>query len=112
MAVQSQKWVALYQLALLEQDPSQMATRLLTARHEIFNRVEELRDLPGPHDTENQAIQEALKKMHSLHVDQQVWASNKREGLGRTCRGRTIVFEGHGSSCQTKHTLRFGRYQG
>jgi len=61
MPVQAQRWVGFYQLALLELDPNQMATRLLDARHEIFDRVEELRDLPGPHDTENQAIQDALK---------------------------------------------------
>jgi len=80
MAVQAQRWVVLYQLALLEMDPSTMATRLLDARHEIFNRVEELRDLPGPHDTENQAIQDALNNMRSLHKEQQERAAQARRG--------------------------------
>jgi hypothetical protein len=81
MAAVTPKWVVLYQLALLEQDPEKMAARLLEARHEIFNRVEELRDLPGPHDTENQAIQDAMNHMRSLHKEQQEWAANKRDGL-------------------------------
>jgi hypothetical protein len=80
MVVQALRWVVLYQLALLEMDPNKMATRLLDARHEIFNRAEELRDLPGPHDTENQAIQEALNNMRSLHKEQQEWAAQARRG--------------------------------
>ena len=78
MAVQAQRWVVLYQLALLEMDPNKMATRLLAARHEIFNRAEELRDLPGPHDTENQEIQDALNNLRSLHKEQQEWAAQAR----------------------------------
>jgi hypothetical protein len=87
MAVLAQRWVVLYQLALLELDPNQMATRLFDARHEIFDRVEELRDLPGPHDRENQAIQDALIHMRSLHKEQQAWAANMREGLDRPALG-------------------------
>jgi len=56
LAVLTQRWVVLYRLALLEMDPSKMAARLLDARNEIFNRAEELRDLPGTHETESQAI--------------------------------------------------------
>jgi hypothetical protein len=78
MAVLAQKWVELYQLALLEIDPSKMAAWLLDARNEIFNRAEELRDLPGPHETESQAIQEALTTMRSLHKEQQQWAATIR----------------------------------
>ena len=78
MAVSAQRWIALYQLALLEPDPSKMASRLLDARHEIFNRAEELRDLPGPHETESQAIQDALNHMRSLHKEQQEWAATIR----------------------------------
>jgi hypothetical protein len=52
MAAQEQRWIVLYRLALLEIDPNKMAGRLIDARHKIFNRVEELRELPGYHDTE------------------------------------------------------------
>jgi hypothetical protein len=81
MAVLAQRWVVLYQLALVEMDPAKMATRLLDARHEIFNRAEELKDLAGPHETESQAIQDALNQMRSLHKEQQEWAANRREEL-------------------------------
>jgi hypothetical protein len=77
MAAQEQKWTALYQLALLEMDPNKLAGRILDARHEIFNRVEELREMPGHHDAENQAIQDAVNNMRSLHKEQQEWAANQ-----------------------------------
>lgn len=78
MAVLAQKWVVLYQLVLTEVDPDKLAGRLLDARHEIFNRAEELRDLPGPHETEGQAIQDALNHIRSLHKEQQEWAATIR----------------------------------
>jgi hypothetical protein len=52
------------------------------ARHEIFNRVEELRELPGHHDTENQAIQDAVNNMRSLHKEQQEWTANQARRIG------------------------------
>jgi hypothetical protein len=79
---QAQRWVSLYQLALLELDPSKMATRLLDARHEIFNRIEELRDLPGPHDRENRAFQDALSNIRSLHKEQQEWTAKQARRIG------------------------------
>jgi hypothetical protein len=42
MAAQEQRWTVLYRLSLLVMDPNKMAGRLLDARHEIFNRDEEL----------------------------------------------------------------------
>jgi len=78
MAVLGQRWFVLYQLALTEMDPDKLAGRLLDARHEIFNRAEELRDLPGPHETESQAIQDALNHLRSLHKEQQEWAATIR----------------------------------
>jgi hypothetical protein len=82
-ALTTPRWIVLYQLAVLEPDPERMANRLLDARHEIFNRAEELRDLPGRHDKESQAIQDALSHMRSLHKEQQEWAANRRDGLNR-----------------------------
>jgi hypothetical protein len=82
MGTHERKWVALYQLALVELDPSRMADRLLDARHEIFNRVEELRDLPGTHDVEDQEIQDALRSIRSLHKEQQEWAAKQDRRVG------------------------------
>jgi len=73
----AQRWVALYHLALVELDRGRMPGRLHDARHEMFDRVEELRDLSGSHDVEHQAIQDALAGMRSLDKEQQQWAAQQ-----------------------------------
>jgi hypothetical protein len=77
MAVLAQKWLVLYQIALLEPDPTQMATRLLEVQNEIFTRLNELKNLSGPHDTENQAIRDALNNILALHRERRYWAANQ-----------------------------------
>jgi hypothetical protein len=78
----AQRWVALYHLALVELDRGRMPCRLNDARHEIFDRVEELRDLSGSHDVEHQAIQDALANMRSLDKEQQKWAAQQEQRAG------------------------------
>jgi hypothetical protein len=78
----AQRWVALYELALVEIDRGRMSGRLHDARHEMFDRVEELRDLSGSHDAEHQAIQDALANMRSLDKGQQQWAARKEQRTG------------------------------
>lgn len=78
----AQRWVALYHLALVELDRGRMSGRLHDARHEMFDRVEELRDLSGSHDVEHQAIQDALANMRSLDKEQQQWAALQEQRVG------------------------------
>jgi hypothetical protein len=78
----AERWVALYQLALVELDRGRMPGRLNDARHEIFDRVEELRDLSGSHEVEHQAIQDALANMRSLDKEQQKWAAQQEQRTG------------------------------
>ena len=78
----AQRWVALYHLALVELDRVRMPGRLRDARHEMFDRVEELRDLSGSHDVEHQAIQDALANMRSLDNEQQQWAAQQARRAG------------------------------
>jgi hypothetical protein len=78
----AQRWVALYHLALVELDRGRMPGRLHDARHEMFDRVEELRDLSGSHDVEHQAIQDAIANMHSLDKEQQQWAAQQEQRAG------------------------------
>jgi hypothetical protein len=78
----AQRWVALYHLALVELDRGRMPGRLHDARHEMFDRVEELRDLSGSHDVEHQAIQDALANMRSLGKEQQQWAAQQEQRAG------------------------------
>jgi hypothetical protein len=77
-----QGWIAVYHLALLELDRARMPARLNEARHEMFDRVEELRDLSGSHDGEHQAIQDALAKIRSLEMEQQQWAAEQEQRAG------------------------------
>jgi len=77
-----QGWVAVYHLALLELDRARLPARLNDARHEMFDRVEELRDLSGSHDGEHQAIQDALAKISSLEREQQQWAVQQEQRAG------------------------------
>jgi hypothetical protein len=77
-----QGWVAVYHLALLELDRARMPARFNDARHEMFDRVEELRDLSGSHDGEHQAIQDALAKIRSLEREQQQWAARQAQRAG------------------------------
>ena len=61
-----EKWVKLYQLAMLELEQSLMAGRITDARAEITRRVEALRDIPGLHAEELQAIEDALNNLRFL----------------------------------------------
>lgn len=62
----SEKWVKLYQSAVLELEHSLMAGRITYARAEITKRVEALRDIPGLHVQELQAIEDALNNLRFL----------------------------------------------
>ena len=72
-----EKWVALYQAAMLELSHALIARRIMAARGEILRRLEELRDMPGLHEPEHQSIQDALsglrslEKVEALHPDEQ-----------------------------------------
>jgi hypothetical protein len=60
-----EKWVAVYQSAVLELEQSLIAGRIADARAEIIKRIEALRSIPGLHGEERQAIEDAI---HNLRV--------------------------------------------
>ena len=66
----NEKWVGLYRSAMLELEHSLMTGRILDARAEISARVEKLRDMPGLHSQERQAIEDALSGLHSLEQEE------------------------------------------
>ena len=74
--------VSVYRLALLELDRARLPARLNDARHEMFDRVEEWRDLSGSHDGEHQAIQDALAKVRSLEREQRQGAVQQEQRAG------------------------------
>jgi hypothetical protein len=51
-----EKWIELYTTAMLELKHALMAGRILEARNEIAARIEKLRDIPGLHEKELQAL--------------------------------------------------------
>jgi hypothetical protein len=61
-----EKWVESYKIAVFELEQSFMAGRIADARAEIVSRVETLRQLPGLHEMEQRAIDDALNNLRFL----------------------------------------------
>jgi hypothetical protein len=73
-----EKWVEVYQSALLELEHSLMTGRLVDARAEIVARVEKLRELTGLHSAERHAIEDALKNLCVLEQDEVRYAAEEQ----------------------------------
>lgn len=75
-----EKWVELYQAAILELKQSLMAGRIADARAEIVKRIEALREIPGQHKEEKQAIEDALNNLQFLkREDAEITADDERK---------------------------------
>lgn len=75
-----EKWVELYQSALLELKQSLMAGRIADARAEIVKRLKALREIPGLHKEERQAIEDALNTLQFLErEDAEITADDERK---------------------------------
>ena len=59
-------WVDLYRMAMMELENAKIAGRIGDARIEIAARLEKLREIPGLHTVEKQAIDDALGALRSL----------------------------------------------
>jgi hypothetical protein len=60
------KWFQLYRHAMVELEHALMAGRIMDARSEILRRLEMLRGMPGLHESERQAIQDALSGLRDI----------------------------------------------
>jgi hypothetical protein len=60
------KWIKIYQKAILELEHAKMRGRIGDARDEIVMRVEKLKSIPGLHDAERRAIDDALNALRFL----------------------------------------------
>jgi len=65
-----EKWMQLFKSALLELEHSLMTGRIVEAREEIVQRVAALRDMPGIHNEERQAIEDALSSLRVLEREE------------------------------------------
>ena len=58
-------WVDLYRMAMMELENAKIAGRIGDARIEIAARLEKLREIPGLHTVEKQALDDALSALRS-----------------------------------------------
>ena len=61
-----EKWIEFYKSAVFELEQSLVAGRIADAREEIVKRLEALRNIPGLHISEQQAIEDALNNLRVL----------------------------------------------
>lgn len=66
----TENWVHFYQAAMLELKHALIAGRILDARAEIVKRIEKLRDIPGLHNEERRAIDDALRNLMVLEKEE------------------------------------------
>ena len=89
---EKEKWVELYKAALLELEHAKMHGRIANARESIVTRVAKLHDLPGLHEEERQAIQDALNNLRVLeHEDKQYTMEEERRALEQAQRSLQML---------------------
>ena len=59
-------WVDLYRMAMMELENAKIEGRIGDARIEIAARLDKLREIPGLHTVEKQAIDGAMSSLRSL----------------------------------------------
>ena len=76
---ENDEWFRLYQIAMLELEQAKMVGRIGDARAEIAARIAKLRDIPGLHESEKQAIDDALNGLRMLErEDEQAREAERR----------------------------------
>jgi hypothetical protein len=61
-----EKWVEIYEKALAELEHAKTRGRIGNARDEIVARIQQLKSIPGLHETELQSIRDALNGLNFL----------------------------------------------
>lgn len=88
-----EKWVELYRLAMLEFQTSLLAGRISDARTHITARVEKLRELPGLHAEERQAIEDALSGLMALEREEIRHAKGEQRKLAEEALEKLRLIE-------------------
>jgi len=73
-----EKWVELYKKAILELEHAKMTDRIGDARAELAARVEQLRDVPGLHAAEIQAIDDAYRTLQRLEGEEERYSAEEK----------------------------------
>jgi hypothetical protein len=82
----NEEWSRLYKMAMLELEHAKLAGRIGEARLEIAARIERLRHIPGLHEREKQAIEDALNGLQALELEDKQAQANE-------CRIAEIAME-------------------
>jgi hypothetical protein len=73
-----EKWVEIYRTALMELEHAAMTGRIGDARSAISDRVEKLKQLPGLHAQEYQAIDDALRNLRVIEREEERFAEGEK----------------------------------
>jgi hypothetical protein len=73
-----EKWVDIYQKALMELEHAKMRGRIGDARSQIIARVEKLKSIPGLHVGEHRALDDALIALKFLEREEERYDENQR----------------------------------
>ena len=73
-----EKWYSVYETAMVELEQAKIAGRIGDAREEITARIEKLRDIPGLHEREKQAIEDALNGLRMLEQEEERARADER----------------------------------
>ena len=87
---EKEKWVKVYKSAVFELRNSLMAGRIAEAREEIVTRVEALRDIPGLHKEEHQAIEDALHNLKFLEREAATITAEEKHQKAATALERLL----------------------
>jgi hypothetical protein len=78
MDYSAEKWFEVYERAVTELEHAKMRGRIGDARAQIRSRVEKLKDIPGLHSAEHQAIDDALNALKFLEREEDRYGENQR----------------------------------
>jgi len=78
MDYSAEKWFEVYERAVTELEHAKMRGRIGEARAQIRSRVEKLKDIPGLHSAEHQAIDDALNALRFLEREEDRYDENQR----------------------------------
>jgi hypothetical protein len=84
-------WVDLYRMAMMELENAKIAGRIGDARIEIAARLEKLRDIPGLHIVEKQAIDDALSGLRSLECTEERDPDSERQIAEKALQSLRVI---------------------
>jgi hypothetical protein len=73
-----EKWLEIYQKALVELEHAKMRGRIADARTQLSARLATLKNIPGLHDREYHAIDDACNALRYLEREQDRYDENQR----------------------------------